>query len=550
MKINIFILALIILLLPKLKLNAQKRCPEQIKILSFNLTNPNKETIKEVKQIIQKESPDFVDIQEHSHLSHKTEIIPSILNLAKQTGLKAYYIEPISHGENYYCIAILSKYPIIQFKSQKLPNIKDSEMNSAVELLALTNTNDTIRLVNTHFDHCFENNILKTSQVKYLAQLYGNKIPTISIGNFNLKSQSDIFKLNEWFNSVDNIHLTYPQNNLSNKTDYFLTYSKNQWNIKDHSNTNYKNINYLSVVASLEHGNYAKFKWTSKEIEPGIIWKSFIGYTEIFKSNQSINIIEIDLNKTDKKLTFTHNYIKNKWLPLNSLAKRCNAIVAINGGYSDNENTVDEKRFYTHFRSEGINYQTIQIPYTHRCYWKNEGCLYITKKGQVGIEFGNKAYFESIKAPYVLSSSPILIKNGIPIGKYFLPNNISDKPLTTDSLNLLDYENPYRHQGIRHPRSAIGIKKQNIIIMVAIDGRADQAQGMTAAELTTLLFDYLGCKEALNLDGGGSTSMYIEKEKPNGIVNYPARNYNSPQKKFNHYGLRKIPNAIVLVPND
>jgi exopolysaccharide biosynthesis protein len=48
---------------------------------------------------------------------------------------------------------------------------------------------------------------------------------------------------------------------------------------------------------------------------------------------------------------------------------------------------------------------------------------------------------------------------------------------------------------------------------------------------------WLGCRDALNLDGGGSSTMVFDGN----IVNHPSDN-----KKFDHQGERVVANAIVV----
>ena len=69
----------------------------------------------------------------------------------------------------------------------------------------------------------------------------------------------------------------------------------------------------------------------------------------------------------------------------------------------------------------------------------------------------------------------------------------------------------------RHPRTCIGITKESIIF-ITVDGRSERAAGMTLVELQHFLLQ-LGCRDAMNLDGGGSTTMWIREE---GIVNEPS----------------------------
>jgi hypothetical protein len=58
----------------------------------------------------------------------------------------------------------------------------------------------------------------------------------------------------------------------------------------------------------------------------------------------------------------------------------------------------------------------------------------------------------------------------------------------------------------RYPRAALAISRTGRMLAVACDGRADDEAGLTLDELTEALVA-LGARAALNLDGGGSTSL-------------------------------------------
>jgi len=62
--------------------------------------------------------------------------------------------------------------------------------------------------------------------------------------------------------------------------------------------------------------------------------------------------------------------------------------------------------------------------------------------------------------------------------------------------------------GGRNPRTAIGYTKDNRFIIITADGREGSSIGMTLKELGFLMKS-LGCVNAMNLDGGGSTVMYV-----------------------------------------
>lgn len=66
----------------------------------------------------------------------------------------------------------------------------------------------------------------------------------------------------------------------------------------------------------------------------------------------------------------------------------------------------------------------------------------------------------------------------------------------------------------RHPRSAIGITYNNELVIVVIDGRQKNSEGLTLKELASLM-QQLGCRDALNIGGGGCSTLYVENEVAN-----------------------------------
>lgn len=65
-----------------------------------------------------------------------------------------------------------------------------------------------------------------------------------------------------------------------------------------------------------------------------------------------------------------------------------------------------------------------------------------------------------------------------------------------------------------HPRTAVGIdRQQRWLTLVVVDGRQPKvSEGMNLRELARLMLE-LGCHDAINLDGGGSTIMFLEDDE-------------------------------------
>lgn len=69
----------------------------------------------------------------------------------------------------------------------------------------------------------------------------------------------------------------------------------------------------------------------------------------------------------------------------------------------------------------------------------------------------------------------------------------------------------------RHPRTMVGVDRSGYVWLAVVDGRQEASVGMTFSDLQRLA-DRLELTEALNLDGGGSTTMVVRGK----IVNRPS----------------------------
>lgn len=92
------------------------------------------------------------------------------------------------------------------------------------------------------------------------------------------------------------------------------------------------------------------------------------------------------------------------------------------------------------------------------------------------------------------------------------------KGRTLDHWEVSEGLNPQAFINMRHPRTLIGVDAGGFVWLAAIDGRQpEHSVGMTFADLLRLS-DRLNLRDALNLDGGGSTTMVVAGR----IVNRPS----------------------------
>ncbi len=125
--------------------------------------------------------------------------------------------------------------------------------------------------------------------------------------------------------------------------------------------------------------------------------------------------------------------------------------------------------------------------------------------------------------------------------KWTAVNSIGGGPmLIRDSINVaVDnyWKEVFDGGGIagtsRQPRTAIGATNKGKLILMVVDGRTmNGSAGMTLAEMANLMLK-LGVKQAINLDGGGSSVMVT----PYGLANKPSDSGNVE---------RSVPTAVII----
>ncbi len=87
----------------------------------------------------------------------------------------------------------------------------------------------------------------------------------------------------------------------------------------------------------------------------------------------------------------------------------------------------------------------------------------------------------------------------------------------------------------KHPRTAVALLKDGKFLMITVDGRSESSGGIGLEDLAKLLIE-LGATDAMNLDGGGSTTMYLDGK----VVNHPS----------DKEGERKVSDALLVFPRE
>ncbi|MBK7131489.1 MAG: phosphodiester glycosidase family protein [Bacteroidales bacterium] len=254
---------------------------------------------------------------------------------------------------------------------------------------------------------------------------------------------------------------------------------------------------------------FEKVKWDRERIAPGLIWKS--AHTILNDSiPQNLNVLTVNTRR--RRIALYYESGKNS--VLSKQAVNSGALAAVNGGFFN----IRDGGSVAYIRTGGL----IKDSDTSKIWSRNAnmtGSFLVNKTGDVFIEEAHTNSWYDTHPEYgeVLVTGPLLLSG----------NKRIQLPLTPLVVN-------------KHPRTVVGKKSKHKIVIVTIDGRTDQAAGLTINEVTQLM-QLLGCKDAVNFDGGGSTTMWISGKPFNGVVNMPCDN-----KKFDHEGERAVSDILVI----
>ena len=281
--------------------------------------------------------------------------------------------------------------------------------------------------------------------------------------------------------------------------------------------------------------------WQVESVQDGLVYKRYSGVEPVSGVHQLAYAVDVDLNNPRYSLKFT--YDENLSITSDAFRK-AGAVATINATYEPAS---------VFIKVDGNIYHNIDsdvVPYTGFVpQWKSD-CSISTDGRNVKIEYTGKdrtvpeqrQAYEAIAYPDVFTGAPMLIDNYIPVGKYFAASSLSD-----EQIDGLYREDPYRHQAVRHPRSAVALTADNHLILFVVDGRRPGiAEGMSAFELTSFLEEHFHPVQAMNLDGGGSSTLCVKDrgQAETHVVNYP-----SASRTFKHDMERRVCTHIHIIDN-
>jgi len=210
-----------------------------IKVLSFNIlhgaTTQGNFDLDAIARVIINADPDLVALQEVDFKTNRAHGY----DLATELGWRARMVPlfgkamPYDGGE--YGEALLSKFTFLTSRAVSLPYSPGNEPRTALEIVTIIPSGDTIAFIGTHLDH-LKDDTDRVQQAKALNEVFiKNTYPTLLVGDLNDTPGSNVMNILEqyWSSSYtkEDPAPTFPSNNPIKKIDYVLFSPADKWQV-------------------------------------------------------------------------------------------------------------------------------------------------------------------------------------------------------------------------------------------------------------------------------------------------------------------------------
>jgi endonuclease/exonuclease/phosphatase family metal-dependent hydrolase len=212
-----------------------------LNVMTYNIHHGNPPTrekgyidLNTIAQTIRKTDPHLVALQELDSVTIRSGKIFQLEVLAEMLGMHYYYGKAIPHEGGGYGVGILSKYPISEARTIKLPSVPDFQGETRVLALVKVTLPDNKQVYfgSTHFDVKMEENRLL--QAQEVATIAGKlDAPVIIGGDFNsTDNRAPMLELFNYFKDASTIKgPTIPVLNPTRRIDYILYRMPNDFEV-------------------------------------------------------------------------------------------------------------------------------------------------------------------------------------------------------------------------------------------------------------------------------------------------------------------------------
>ena len=213
--------------------NSSLTAKKTLRIMTYNIHvgvgMDKKLDLRRIADVIKKEKPDLVGLQEVDRGVKRTEGRDEIVELAGMTGMEYAFAHNLDYQGGQYGVAILSRFPIRQIDHRKYENRREAERRGMLRIEVDAGGGKIINFVNTHLDYQFvDGRLFEAEQMlKFLENVKGT---LIVVGDFNDEPTGSTYKLmlagfeDAWVQGrTKDAGFSYPADKPVKRIDYIFT---------------------------------------------------------------------------------------------------------------------------------------------------------------------------------------------------------------------------------------------------------------------------------------------------------------------------------------
>ena len=251
-----------------------------------------------------------------------------------------------------------------------------------------------------------------------------------------------------------------------------------------------------NITVDVDQNKVATYNWTTHTVKPGVVYKT--GSFPLFGSTQrGIYVLDITLNSSNTLgIGFSTTNV-----PTTTMCANYGAIGGVNAGYFPMSGASDKDGYV---RINGVMAQAghlnVSQIFTNSALIINKNVASVRKFTETHKNLNTVAAAIPVaEAENIIVCGPILI---------------TDNVIANQDLNST-------HNTSSAARTGVGVSADGKRVFLVVVDTGGSYTGVSTPNLAKIL-QALGAYDAMNLDGGGSSTMFVKGQGDNGRVNFPS----------------------------
>lgn len=187
--------------------------------------------LERIARIIRAQKPDLVAVQEVDDKAARSGKVAQAEELGRLTGLHAVFGKAMDFQGGAYGQAILSRWPIKEYKVHQLPQRPGREPRIVLEA-KIDRPGESLVFASVHLDHQLEEvRKEQAAEINRIFKLKSSTGSTLLAGDFNADPESGTMReFNAWLDTAGNqAAFTMPARNPRKRIDYVLGFPREHW---------------------------------------------------------------------------------------------------------------------------------------------------------------------------------------------------------------------------------------------------------------------------------------------------------------------------------